>query len=162
VVARAKVDQVYRHTIAPNTYGYEPYLRLIHERTNASYYEEINGTDGVETIQGQTWWYSDVLHLTVGGINRPQAGVLYIDDREVMSLPLSIPVIIGDITIEAHAPGADSITITIDGAEKAMLTGEPWQWTWTERAVGRHTIEVTVQGDSTAAYTQDVWIVNLW
>ncbi|MGC9308124.1 MAG: M14 family zinc carboxypeptidase [Thermoplasmatota archaeon] len=161
IVARAQVDQVYGDTIAPETYGNESYLRLIQERTNASYHEEINGTDGVETIQGQTWWYSDVLHLTIGGINRPRAGVLYINDQEVMPLPCSIPVVIGDITIEAFAPGADSVTFSVDGEAKDTISSEPWQWTWSERALGRHTIEVTVQGDSPAIYTQDVWIVNL-
>ncbi|MFO8133740.1 MAG: M14 family zinc carboxypeptidase [Thermoplasmatota archaeon] len=161
VVARAQVDQVYGDTLAPETYGSEPYLRLVQERTNASYHETINGTDGVETIQGQTWWYSDVLHLSIGGIDRPRPGMLYVNDQEVMPLPRDIPIIFGDVTVETQAPGADMVSIAIDGETMATLTEEPWQWTWTERAFGRHTIEVTAQGDTTASYTRDVWIANL-
>ncbi len=161
VVARAQVDQVYDDTLAPDVYGGEPYLRLIQERTNASYRETVNGTDGRQTIRGQTWWYSDVLHLTVGGIDRPREGALYVNDRKVMPLSLDIPVILGDITVNATAPGADTVTFSVDGDTTATLTEEPWQWTWTERALGRHTIEVKVQGDNPAIYTRNVWIANL-
>lgn len=161
VVARAQVDQTYGETVAPGTYGGESYLRLIQERTNASYHETVNGTDGLQTIQGQEWWYSDVLHLTIGGINRPRQGTLYMQDQAVMSLPFTLPVIFGDITVAACAPGADSVSFAVDGETMATLTEAPWQWTWTERAFGRHTITVEVQGTAPASYTRDVWIANL-
>jgi len=65
-VVKAQVDQIYNETLAPSEYGTNhSYLRLVKERVNDSYYEEINGTDGLEIIQGQTWWYSPVIHVTV-------------------------------------------------------------------------------------------------
>ncbi len=64
-VAKAQVDQVYADVLSPETYGDDPYLRIIKERTNDSYYEMINGTDGEEEIIGQTWWYSPIIHVTI-------------------------------------------------------------------------------------------------
>ena len=64
-VAKAQVDQVYKDVLSPDVYGSNPYLRLIKERTNDSYYEILNGTDGVEEIIGQTWWYSPIIHVKV-------------------------------------------------------------------------------------------------
>lgn len=64
-VAKAQVDQVYKDVLQPDVYGNNPYLRLMKERTNGSYYEMLNGTDGVEEIVGQTWWYSPIIHVTV-------------------------------------------------------------------------------------------------
>jgi len=65
-IAKAQVDQVYKNVIDSEEYGENPYLRLVKERTNESYYEELNGTDGLETINGQTWWYSPVIVVSVG------------------------------------------------------------------------------------------------
>lgn len=64
-VAKAKVDQVYKNVLRPDIYGNNPYLRIIKERTNDSYYEVLQGTDGTEEIFGSTWWYSPILHVTV-------------------------------------------------------------------------------------------------
>ncbi|MCK4416368.1 MAG: hypothetical protein KAU84_04370, partial [Thermoplasmatales archaeon] len=64
-VAKAQVDQVYADVLSPETYGDDPFLRIIKERTNDSYYEMINGTDGEEEIIGQTWWYSPIIHVTI-------------------------------------------------------------------------------------------------
>ncbi|MCK4902000.1 MAG: PKD domain-containing protein [Thermoplasmatales archaeon] len=64
-VAKAQVDQVYADVLSPDVYGDNPYLRLIKERTNDSYYEMLEGTDGTEEIFGQTWWYSSIIHVTV-------------------------------------------------------------------------------------------------
>jgi len=69
-VAKAQVDQVYANVLRPDIYGDDPYLRIIKERTNGSYYEMINGTDGEEEIIGQSWWYSSVIHVTVN--NAPE------------------------------------------------------------------------------------------
>jgi len=64
-VAKAQVDQIYKNVLRPDIYGTNPYLRIIKERTNDSYHEVIQGTDGTEEIFGQTWWYSPILHVTV-------------------------------------------------------------------------------------------------
>ena len=64
-VVKTQVDQIYATVLRPDVYRTNPYLRLIKERTNASYYEELEGTDGTEIIEGQTWWYSPVIHVSV-------------------------------------------------------------------------------------------------
>jgi hypothetical protein len=64
-VANAQVDQIYAEVLRPDVYGDTPYLRLIKERTDDSYYEMLEGTDGTEEIFGQTWWYSPIIHVTV-------------------------------------------------------------------------------------------------
>jgi len=84
-VAKAQVDQVYKEVLQPDVYGDNPYLRLVKERVNESYYEMLNGTDGVEEIIGQAWWYSPVIHVTVNsppekpsGPNSGKIGVTYL------------------------------------------------------------------------------------
>ena len=64
-VAKAQVDQVYADRVAPGVYGNHSYLRMLEERINESYYEEINGTDGLEVIRGRLWWYSPIIHVKV-------------------------------------------------------------------------------------------------
>jgi hypothetical protein len=71
--ARAVVDQRHKETVAPSAYGKNhTYLRMLKERTNESWAEEIpNGTDGKETMAGRKWWYSPVIHVKVNGSMRP-------------------------------------------------------------------------------------------
>jgi hypothetical protein len=64
-VAKAQVDQQYANVLHSDIYGANPYLRLVNERTNVSYHEELQGSDGIEIINGQTWWYSSIIHVTV-------------------------------------------------------------------------------------------------
>lgn len=66
-VAKTQVDQVYANVLRPDIYGNDPYLRLLKERTSDTYYEELDGSDGWETIIGQDWWYSPIIHVTVPG-----------------------------------------------------------------------------------------------
>ena len=66
-VVTAQVDQAYADVLRPDIYGNNPYSRLIKERVNDTYYEELDGTDGLETIVGQDWWYSSIIHVTVPG-----------------------------------------------------------------------------------------------
>jgi len=66
-VAKAQVDQIYAEVLRPDVYGDTPYLRLVKERTDDSYYEMLEGSDGAEEIFGQTWWYSPIIHVTVLG-----------------------------------------------------------------------------------------------
>jgi len=64
-VAKAKVDQVYADVFESSEYGDKSYLRIIKERTDPNYREEIQGTDGLELINGQLWWYSPIIHVKV-------------------------------------------------------------------------------------------------
>jgi len=68
-VVKSQVDQIYANVLRPDVYGNNPYLRLLKERTNDSFYEELNGTDGTEKIIGHTWWYSRIIHVTVTSEN---------------------------------------------------------------------------------------------
>jgi hypothetical protein len=65
LVVKAQVDQRYADVLHPEVYGDTSFLRLIKERTNDTYYEYLGGSDGIEEIQGQTWWYSSILHITI-------------------------------------------------------------------------------------------------
>ena len=68
-VAKSQVDQIYANVLRPDVYRSNSYLRLLKERTNDSYYEELNGSDGTEKIVGHTWWYSPIIHVTVTSKN---------------------------------------------------------------------------------------------
>ena len=70
-VAKAQVDQIYQDILRPDVYGDNPYLRIIKERTDESYYEVLEGTDGTEEIFGQSWWYSPIIHVKVLLDNEP-------------------------------------------------------------------------------------------
>lgn len=71
LVAKAQVDQIYSSILYPEVYGSDSYLRLVKERTDVSYYETIDGSDGIEEIDGQIWWYSPIIHVTVYENNPP-------------------------------------------------------------------------------------------
>jgi hypothetical protein len=68
-VVKSQVDQIYANLLRPDVYRNTSYLRLLKERTNASYYEELKGSDGTEKIVGQTWWYSSIIHVRVTSEN---------------------------------------------------------------------------------------------
>ncbi|MDD3493027.1 MAG: M14 family zinc carboxypeptidase [Candidatus Thermoplasmatota archaeon] len=157
LVARARVDQVYAQVLAPHEYGSRSYLRLVEERTNASFYEEIEGTDGPEVIGGQTWWYSPVMHVVLGGLTRPRMGMLYVNDREVLPLPGEKTVIVGPITLEAHAPDGQTVSFYVDGEIMGTDSSPPYAWTWNQPAVGRHTVTVSTK---TLEDSRQVWIFN--
>ena len=70
-VAKAQVDQIYKNVLHPDVYGDKPYLRIIKERTDPNYHEEIEGADGTEVINGQLWWYSPIIHIAVGEDHNP-------------------------------------------------------------------------------------------
>jgi len=77
-IAFARVDGIYKNTIAPYEYGNHSYLRIIRERTDANYIEVVNTTDGIETIKGNIWWRSPLLHIKIGGIVEPEEDYIYI------------------------------------------------------------------------------------
>lgn len=66
-IVKAQVDQIYANVLRPDVYHHDPYLRLLQERTNASYYEELQGSNGTEIINGHLWWYSPIIHVTYAG-----------------------------------------------------------------------------------------------
>ena len=64
------VDQVYGNTTDSALYGTKPFLSIVRERTDPTYSQTILGPDGPETIKGQVWWFSKVIHITV--VRRPE------------------------------------------------------------------------------------------
>lgn len=66
-VIKAQVDQKYAQGLHPEIYGTNSYSRAVMERTNDSFYEQLDGNDGTETIQGHTWWYSPIIHVVITG-----------------------------------------------------------------------------------------------
>lgn len=107
VVAAAKVDQRYKTVSYPEIFGKNSYLRLIHERTNDTYFESINGSDGLEEIRGQEWWHSSIITIQV-------------KDNDPPLKPKIIGKKIGDINeeqffeIEFNDPNDDMIYLLID------------------------------------------------
>lgn len=65
IVAKAQVDQRYGVPHGRLFYGPDPYLRLVKERTDPDFHEARQGTDGLEEVNGQLWWYSPVVHVHV-------------------------------------------------------------------------------------------------
>ncbi|MBS3778727.1 MAG: PKD domain-containing protein, partial [Candidatus Thermoplasmatota archaeon] len=111
-VAKAQVDQVYGDVLDSGEYGDDPYLRLIKERTNDSYYESLVGSDGLEEIIGQTWWYSPVIHVTVGNM-QPTAQYTWSDADG--SSPGTM------IDFDASSSTAENITL--------------YEWDWTNDGI---------------------------
>jgi hypothetical protein len=111
-VAKAQVDQVYGDVLEPGEYGDDPYLRLIKERTNDSYYESLVGTDGLEEIVGQTWWHSPVIHVTVGNM-QPTAQYTWSD-------------------ADGASPGT---TIDFDASASTAENITLYEWDWTNDGI---------------------------
>jgi len=164
VVAKAQVDQIYADTVAPEVYGDNPYLRIIRERTNSSYHEVINGTDGTEEMEGHTWWYSPVIHIHVGGvsggISRPRGGYLYAGDREIMPTLSGKTVIVGKITVEVDSSHSYRVEFYVDDVLKSSLTEKPYNWVWDERAMGTHVLKVKMYGEDVSEDNMEVVIFN--
>lgn len=88
---------------------------------------------------------------------------LYIRNRRLFPFP--IPFILGDITIQidaADSSGISQVVVLIDNELKAQLRDEPFEWTWDETALGRHTISLATYdlAGNIALQEQEVWILN--
>ena len=79
-------------------------------------------------------------------VEKPEAGKLYLFDREVLPILGQRAYIFGRITIVADPDdaltGISKVEFFIDNAYKAQDTSSPYQWTWDENTVGAHTIKV--------------------
>jgi hypothetical protein len=75
---------------------------------------------------------------------QPREGYLYIFDREIIPIPLTI--VIGPITIEVEAhdeeSGMDRAEFYIDDELRYTDYEEPYEWLWDETVFERHTIKV--------------------
>ncbi|MFA5103173.1 MAG: DUF2341 domain-containing protein, partial [Candidatus Thermoplasmatota archaeon] len=119
-VAKAMVDQVYNTVIYPTEYGTESYLRLIQERTNASYSETLNGTDGLEVINGQLWWYSPVIHVRVGEFANQK--LITVNHTKVMGDLTDFPLLISlnadsELAAMSQEDGGDILFLASNGTQ---------------------------------------------
>ncbi len=145
IIAYARVDGVYAKVVAPSVYGYHSYLRIVEERTNESYYEVINTSDGIETIQGRLWWKSPILHIKIGGILKPEEGKIYLMGKEIFSHPFNFAMIIGRMNVEVKGD-FDKVEFYMDGEKKGEDTQPPFEWEICS-AFGKHEIVARMYGD---------------
>ncbi|RLF38727.1 MAG: hypothetical protein DRN12_07995 [Thermoplasmata archaeon] len=115
-VAVAQVDQIYKQVIHREIYGIKPYLRLIKERTNSSYYEAINGTDGIEEIKGRDHWYSPIIHIIVRDNLPPAKPILH--GKHITKTGVK-----NTFTIEIDDPDNDNVFLYVDWGD---ATNSDW------------------------------------
>ncbi|HWR27364.1 MAG TPA: carboxypeptidase regulatory-like domain-containing protein [Candidatus Thermoplasmatota archaeon] len=87
--------------------------------------------------------------------NKP-LNALYLKNQRVM--PWKTPRIIGPLDVAAYIPGgwgepgdAEKVEFYVDGVLQATLTEQPYNWTWSQRSVGKHILKVIAydfNGDS--------------
>jgi hypothetical protein len=152
-VAFAKVDGIYSNIVAKEIYG-NSYLRIIWERTNESYYEELNTSDGIEKIKGNIWWQSPLLHIKIGGISEPEEGYLYIMGRKIAKIGKTF--IIGKMSVKVEG-NYDKVEFYLNNELKYEDNEKPYEWEICN-AIGKNKIivkmyyEDRIREDSLDAY----------
>jgi len=143
VRAYARVDGIYSSILAPEIYG-TSYLRIVQERTNESYLEVLNTSDGVEVIKGHIWWSSPLLHIRVGGILLPEKGGVYVMGKEVMRLDTEKAIILGrmNMTVEGEY---SKVEFYVDGNMAYEDDSPPYIFPLS--GIGRHTVTARMYYD---------------
>ncbi|HDO19657.1 MAG TPA: PKD domain-containing protein, partial [Thermoplasmatales archaeon] len=113
----------------------------------------------VSTSSGDILTFSGATFVKAEGVTtfhivKPK-NALYINDKEILSLP--VPVIIGDITVEAESTiHMKRVEFYIDDQLKANITSEPYIWTWDQIAFGKHIITVIAYDDRETPYSDEI------
>ncbi|RLF61296.1 MAG: hypothetical protein DRN25_00620 [Thermoplasmata archaeon] len=113
----------------------------------------------VSLPSGDILTYSGATLLKVEGITtfhivKPK-NALYINDEEIISLPVTV--IVGSITIETESTiHMKRVEFYVDGQLKANITSEPYIWTWEEKAFGKHTITMVAYDDREIRYSDEI------
>jgi len=128
-VIKAKVDQVYKNVTDPTEYGDDSYLRIVRERTDEDFTETIQGADGAETMSGQLWWYSDVVHIKVVKkpviINfTPEDGTHWVPTDTNITVDFDLPM---DHTATESAISIDPVTAGTFSWDGGNMTFDPDQ-----------------------------------
>jgi len=132
-----------------------------------NYYRiKIIATDGINTAQDESDGTFTILpnsNPPVVSIEKPE-DALYIFGSRIFSLP--IPVIIGNISIEAIATddvGISNVSFYVDDELKYVDYTPPYTWLWDERAMGLHRIKVIAYdlSGNPAVDEKRVLIINL-
>jgi len=81
-------------------------------------------------------------------LTKPQAGALYMFDRQLLPLPVQRAIIIGQVTVTANASdiisGVEKVTFSVDGAPVFTDDAPPYVWAWNVTSLfQQHTIQAT-------------------
>ena len=115
----------------------------------------------LDIVDYETLWMnvSIVKELIEVEIAKP-LNAFYINNERVIPFPKVR--IIGEIEIEAYIPGswyepgdADKVEFYIDDVLKATVTSKPFNWTWDEITIGKHTIKVIAYDDEGNSATDE-------
>lgn len=136
--AYAKVDGAYAQIISPDVYGPTSYLRIVKERTDDTYLEVMNTSDGTEYVRGNLIWESPLMHIKIGGISTPKEGYLYLMGKEIAPLPGEKTIIIGGMNVEVQG-AYDRVAFYVDDGLRYEDTDAPYRWQ-ISNVVGMHTI----------------------
>jgi hypothetical protein len=95
-------------------------------------------------------------------ILQPQGGCVYFMGRELMHVPLDDAIVLGHLPVAARTNG-HVVEFFVD--DTLMFTDDkrPFEWTWDEPALLRHTLRVIAldHHDNMTTAEQDIWILNL-
>ena len=118
---------------------------------------EMDNLTGRASPSGRVFIYPENESLQVR-ITRPEAGKLYLMDREIMAVGGNKTIAIGGITIEANTNG-DKVEFYVD--DKLRFTDEeaPYSWTWNELAAGMHEIKVVAYDDKGNEVKDEVTVI---
>lgn len=143
--AYARVDGTYAQVLAPDVYGPTSYLRIIRERTDDTFLEVRNTSDGIEYVTGNSLWESPLIHIKIGGISAPKEGYLYLMGKEIAPLPGGGTVIIGGMNVEVQGT-YDRVEFYVDDELRSEDTEAPFRWR-ISNVVGTHTITARMYYD---------------
>jgi hypothetical protein len=129
-VAKAQVDQVYKDILEPGTYG-STYLRIIKERTDSGYSEDISGTDGTEHAQYHQWWYSPVIHVKVEASSTPPKVISTTPPDKATGIPINTAISVtfdkdmNAATVESALWASPAATGTFSWPSSSTVTFTP-------------------------------------
>jgi hypothetical protein len=134
-------------------------------------------SDPPSNKQPFTAYYADATNGTlavVGGNLPPEVGIasiqqgkIYLNDKLFLKFLykntlLKNTILIGKATIKAYAKDdskIEKVEFYLDDNLTATLTSEPYEWKWTETAIGRHTIKVIAYDDTGKTSTDSIEVV---
>jgi hypothetical protein len=148
-VVKAKVDQVYNGTVSSTDYdANHSYLRMLKERMQPGYSENLTGTDGVEHMQYHDWWYSDIVKVTVAG---ESAGIIALDEP-VYRLEDIATVLVADTDLNTDNGTVQTTVVNV--ASTVEPAGESVTLTETGPATGAFTGALTLSATNSAGVLQ--------
>ena len=99
-------------------------------------------------------------------ITKPEAGKIYMFDREILPIIGNKAIVIGKVTVEVQATdsmaGVDKVELYVDGNYKAGDTTQPYEWVLDEKTIGKHTLKVVVsdKAGNKISEEREVFIIN--